>query len=234
MGCSAITADFGRVVAIDIVGDLSRSLEEGDTLTLRARAISAAGDIVADAAVLWEIIDTGTVGFTLDGPTGLVTGVEPGSGRAQARYESLRAGPVTVTVRPAADSIGAAGDTAVVVDTAAVVSPALRVKVFDLTSEPGAALALAGSTVHFLTVDPPPGTAPADGFFLALPTQTAPGEDSHAVEATTDATGVTSVVVRRQSGVAQPDSAVIHAVAVTAAGDTVSGSPVRFHVRFVN
>ena len=229
-----ITADFDRVVAIDILGDLSRTLEEGDTLTLQARAISAAGDVVADAPVVWEIIDTGSVGYTLDGASGLVTGVEPGAGRARARYENLQAGPVTVTVRAAADSIAAAGDSVIVVDTTAVASPELVVKAFDLTSEPGSALALAGSAVHFLTVDPAPGTALADGFFLALPTQTVPGEDPHAVVATTNATGAASIVVRRQSGVAQPDSAVIHAVAITAVGDTVAGSPVRFHVRFLN
>lgn len=229
-----ITADFDRVVAIDILGDLARTLEEGDTLTLEARAISAAGEVVLDAPVVWEVVDTGTVGFILDGASGLVTGIGPGSGRTQARYETLVAGPVTVTVRAAADSVAAVGDTAVVVDTAAAVSPALTVQVLDLTTEPGSALALAGSAVHFRTVDPPPGTAPADGFYLTLPTQTDPGADPHAVEAVTGTTGEASIVVRRQSGVTQPDSAVIHAVVVTAVGDTVAGSPVRFHVRFLN
>ncbi|MBE0594279.1 MAG: hypothetical protein IH616_17970 [Gemmatimonadales bacterium] len=229
-----ITADFDRVVAIDVLGSLNRTLEEGDTLTLQARAISAAGEVVPDAPVVWEVIDTGTVGFVLDGPSGFVTGVEPGSGRAQARYEDLRAGPVTLTIHAAPDSMAAAGDTALVVDTTATASPPLAVLVFDLTTEPGMDLALAGSAVHFLTVDPAPGTPPADGFFLALPTQTAPGEDPHALAATTGSTGEASIVVRRQSGVTQPDSAVIHAVVVTATGDTVAGSPVRFHVRFLN
>lgn len=229
-----ITADFDRVVAIDIVGDLNRTLEEGDTLTLQARAISAAGAVVPDAPVVWEVVDTGSVGFVLDGASGLVTGVGPGTGRAQARYETLVAGPVKLTIHAAADSVAASGDTVVVVDSLAAVSPALTVQVLDVTTDPDTALALAGSTVHFLTVDPPPGTALADGFFLTLPAQTNPGQDPHAVEAITGATGEASIVVRRQSGVTQPDSAVIHAVVVTAVGDTVAGSPVRFHIRFLN
>jgi hypothetical protein len=229
-----ITADFDRVVAIDVLGALDRTLEEGDTLTLQARAISAAGEVVADAPVVWEVVDSGNVGFVLDAPSGLVTGVGPGSGRAQARYETLVAGPVKLTIRAAADSVAASGDTAIVVDTAATVSGALTVLVLDSTTDPDSTLALAGAAVHFLTVVPPPGSPLADGFYLTLPAQTAPGEDPHAVEATTGATGEASIVVRRQSGVTHPDSAVIHAVVVTAAGDTVAGSPVRFHVRFLN
>jgi hypothetical protein len=232
--CSAITADFGRVIAIDILGPLKRTLEEGDTLTLQAQAVSAAGDVVTDAAVVWESIDTGSVGFDLDPASGLVTGTGPDSGRVQARYEGLRAGPVWIKVLPAPDSVAAAGDTVLVIDSTAVVSPSLTVLVLDLTTQPGEALALAGSAVHFLTVEPAPGTALADGFFLTAPGQTEPGSDPHQYVATTDSNGEAGVVLRRNSGVAQPDSAVVHAVVLTALGDTVAGSPVRFHVRFLN
>jgi hypothetical protein len=222
------------VIAIDIVGSLADTLQEGDSLTLKARAVSAAGDVVPDAAVVWEIIDTGTVGFELDPDSGLVTAIEPGSGRVQARYEGLHAGPVRITVRPAPDSVTAAGDTSLVIDSTATASDSLTVLVLDLTTQPGEALALPGIAVHFLTVEPAPGTALAEGFYLAGPGETEPGADPHHYGATTGSTGEASVVVYRQSGVAQPDSAVVDAVVLTAVGDTVAGSPVRFHIRFLN
>jgi len=209
------------VIAIDIVGSLADTLQEGDSLTLKARAVSAAGDVVPDAAVVWEIIE-------------LVTAIEPGSGRVQARYEGLRAGPVRITVRPAPDSVTAAGDTSLVIDSTATASDSLTVLVLDLTTQPGEALALPGIAVHFLTVEPAPGTALAEGFFLAGPGETGPGEDPHHYVATSGSTGEASVVAYRQSGVAQPDSAVVDAVVLTAVGDTVAGSPVRFHIRFLN
>lgn len=232
--CSAITADFDRVIAIDILGPLRRTLEEGDTLTLEARAVSAAGDVVTDAAIVWQSIDTGTVGFDLDPATGLVSGVEPDSGRVQATFENLRAGPILITVLPAPDSVAPAGDTALVVDSTAAQSPALAVLTLDLTTQPGETLALPGIAVHFLTVEPAPGTALAEGFFLAGPGETEPGADPHQYVATSGSTGEAAVVVYRRSGVAQPDSAVVDAVVLTAVGDTVAGSPVRFHIRFLN
>jgi hypothetical protein len=218
-------------VAIEIVGSTARTLEEGDTLRLEARAISAKGEVVPDAQVFWAVVDSGSVGFTVDTATGLVTGTGPGTGRVQPRVDELRLGSVTITVTAAADSLAAGGDTVIVVDPAAEASPLLAVIVFDLTTTPGESLALAGQPVHFSTADPPPGSAAADGFFLAR-TETVPGADPHAYVATTGIDGRTDIVVRRQPGVAQPDTAVIHAVTVTAAGDTVPGSPIRFRIRF--
>lgn len=223
------------MVAIEIVGATAPTLEEGDTLTLRARAIDAAGDTVPDAAITWIIldVDSGQVGFTVGEATGLVTALSPGSGRVQARVETLVSGPIVVSVFPAADSIGATGATRLSVDTGTVASPALTVAVWDLTSSPGDTVALAGKLVQFLTVDPPPGSAGSDGFFITQ-SDTVPGTDPHVVDVTTAVSGEASVVVRRQSGVAQPDSAAIDAISVTAVGDTVAGSPIRFWVVFAN
>jgi hypothetical protein len=102
--CSIFTADFDRIVALQ-VDPQSRSVFVGDTIQLSAQAVTAAGDLVADADVFWAIIDvdSGQVGFTLDSLSGLVTGQHPGSGRVQARVNEIRSNPITVTVvEPAA------------------------------------------------------------------------------------------------------------------------------------
>jgi hypothetical protein len=230
MACGNVLADFDRVVALDILGPLTRTVEEGDTIQLAARAVDARGETVPDAEIVWEVIDTGTVGFVLDPTTGVVTGSGAGAGRVQARTEELRTGPVSITALAAPDTLFATSDTVVVVDTAATGSPPLVVFAADLTTSPPDTLALAGQDVHFRTVDPQPGTAAADGFFLAQ-TELSPGDDPHEYVATTGPDGMTSIVVRRL-GDTQPDSAVIHAVLLTAVGDTVPGSPVRFRIRF--
>jgi hypothetical protein len=233
--CSEITGDFDRVVAIEVVGPTSRTVEERDTLQLRARAVSAAGDTVPEAVIRWVglDVDSGQVGFTIDSVTGLVTANAPGTGRVQARVENLASGSIQITVLAAPDSVAATGEVRVTVDTAVVNSPPLTVVVYDLTTSPGTQLALAGITVHFATVDPAPGSAAADGFFLTQ-SDTVPGPDPHAVMLTTDVNGQAAVVARRTSGVTQPDSAIIESVALTARADTVMGSPVRFVVLFEN
>ncbi len=235
MACSQIVGDFDRVVAIEILGGTTRAVEEGDTLRLGARAVSAAGAVVPDAQIVWGIldVDSGQVGFTLESGTGLVTAVSPGAGRVRARVDDLTSGTVVVTVSAAPDSVGASGATRITVDSTASVSAALVVQVLDLTTTPGAQLALAGKPVHFLTIDPAPGSSAADGFYLSM-SGAGPGADPHRVVVATGTDGLASVVVGRQSGVPQPDSATIDAVALTARGDTVTGSPVRFLVVFEN
>lgn len=98
--CAVISGDFDRIVAIEIVGSLSRQVAVGDTLQLRARALTAAGDSVAEAPIVWVLLDldSGQVGFTLDTATGVVAGESPGGGRVAARVETLQSGIITITV----------------------------------------------------------------------------------------------------------------------------------------
>ena len=209
-------------------------LEEGDTLRLRARAISAKGDTVPDAGLWWVLLDVdsiGQVGFTIDSATGLISAYGPGSGDVQARVDNLGTGAITVTVAPAPDSVAAVSETRVIVDTAAVSSTPLTVVVWDFTTSPGDTLALGGKPVHFLTVDPPAGSPAADSFFITE-SGTQPGSDSHKVDLTTAANGQAAVSAVRVGGQTQPDSVAIEAVALTAHGDTVAGSPIRFWVLF--
>ena len=91
--------DLDRIVAIQ-VEPANRTVEVGSTLQLEARAISGAGETVADAEVFWAIIDvdSGQIGFTLDTATGLISAHEIGEGRVQARVGNIRSNPITITV----------------------------------------------------------------------------------------------------------------------------------------
>ena len=97
LGCSSLFGDLDRVIALEIAGGTARSIPVGDSLQLVARPVTAGGDTVAGAGIVWAVLDTGVVGFTLE-PNGLVIGTQTGKGRVQARYDDLRSDPVTITV----------------------------------------------------------------------------------------------------------------------------------------
>ncbi len=98
-GCTLLTSDFDRIIALQIDPE-DRTVVVGDTIHLAAQAVTAAGKFVADAEIFWAIIDadSGQIGFTLDTATGIVSGLQPGSGRVQARVEEIRSNPITITV----------------------------------------------------------------------------------------------------------------------------------------
>lgn len=221
-----------RIVAIEIPGALARSVEEADTLQMAARAIDASGEIVPDAGIVWQVIDTVPVGFTLDSTTGLVEAIAPGTWHVQARVDNLTSGALTITVSAAPDSI-AAGVGEVTLLLAQSAAPPTSALVWDLTSVPDTQLALSGKSVHFELVDPDPGSASASSLFLTV-SDTVPGEDPFRVTTVTGNDGRAQIVLRRVPGMTQPDSAVIHATAFTALGDTVPGSPVRLVVHIEN
>ncbi len=226
--CSPITTDLDRVIAIEVAGGTSRDVETGGMLQLMAAALDGTGDTVPDAVITWELIDvdSGQVGFTLD-PSGLVTAVSPGNGRVQARFETLRAGPITVSVIDVIpDSIAAVGDQRVTQGTADTTSPPLVVVVYDLTLAPPSAIPLDSQTVAFALTLPAPGSAEAQGFFLTVG-DTVPVGDPHRLDVLTDDLGLATIVVRRLSPGTVPDSAVIHASL-----GSVAGSPLEFVVLF--
>jgi len=233
--CNPFANDAEKIIALAIDGPAERTVEEGDTLTLTARALNLAGDTVPGAVITWEMVevDTGQVGFTLDESTGLVTAYAPGSGDVRPRVADLTTlAVITVTVTAAPDSMAPGGDLTVTVAPGDSVSSPLTVVVYDLTVDPPNAMAIAEKPVQFYLVDPVPGSAAADGLFLTVPDSLEAGSDPHRVTATSDAGGKASAVVRLIAGVAAPDSAVVDAVVTTAAGATVAGSPVRFVVIF--
>jgi hypothetical protein len=234
-GCSAITGDFGSVVAIAYSGSLTPSVEEGDTLRLHAVALDAKGDTLPGVPVIWQVLapDTVVVGITVDSSTGLVTGLFPGGGpwSVQGSAEGLRmTSPVRVTVTPAPDSVGPADSTRVTVAADADSSLALTVIVYDLTTDTTTAVPLVGKPVEFRLVDPSPDSAAAAGVALAAVGDTV--QDPFLVQLVSQAGGRAAVIAHRVAGMAQPDSIVVDAYAFTARGDTVRGSPVRFVVLF--
>ncbi|UCG87059.1 MAG: hypothetical protein JSW71_00490 [Gemmatimonadota bacterium] len=220
-----------------IEGLPERSVEEGDTLTLVASVVTVSGDTVPDPAIVWTIVDpdTGQLGFTLDSLSGLVTGVEPGGGRVRPRFEDMTTlAIITVTVTPAPDSVASVGDHRIALAASDSVSAPMVVAVFDLTTDSSAVLAIENKPVQFYVVNPLPGSADASGFYLAPSEDGQLGEDQHRLLTTTNQQGQARAVVKRISGSALPDSAVVEAAAATAAGDWVAGSPVRFVVLFGN
>ena len=107
--CSILSPDFNRVVALQVEPE-DRTVAVGDTIRLEAQAVNAGGEIVSQADVFWAVIDTGEIGFTVDTTTGEVAGLQPGSGRVQARVEDIRSDPITITVVPAASVSARRGD----------------------------------------------------------------------------------------------------------------------------
>lgn len=102
LGCTSLFGDLDRVIALEIVGGTARTIAVGDSLLLVARPVTAAGDTVPGAEIVWAVLDTGVVGFTLE-QHGLVIGTADGEGRVQARYENLRSDtirsdPIRITV----------------------------------------------------------------------------------------------------------------------------------------
>ncbi len=215
-----ITDDLDRIVGLEVEGGLQRSVEENGSIQLIAWAISAGGDTVPDADIVWDLldVDSGQVGFTLEPSTGLVVAYSPGTGSVRPRVEAVTPKtPITITVTPAPDTVSATGEQAVTMTAADVVSPPLTVGLSDLTTPSDSVVPLPEKEVQFLVVFPDPGTAETAGFFLTR---------------ATDGSSRASAYVRRIAGAVLPDSAVVHARASTAAGGTVPGSPVRFVVIF--
>jgi hypothetical protein len=197
-------------------------------VTLTAVALDRDGNTLTDVPVIWRVLepDTVEVAFALDSMTGLVTGLFAGAGRVQGDADGLRTNTITVTVRAVPDSIAAVEDT-VTLPAADSESPTLGATVYDV-SPTGTASPLAGVPVRFALVSPAPGTPEAATLALA-PVGQAPGTDPHTALATTVSSGIAFATLRRV-GAGQPDTAVVEAVALTAAGGIIPGVPARFTV----
>jgi hypothetical protein len=106
MGCGVLNPDLDPIIALEVETQ-NLTLQVGDSVQLVARAVNGAGDVVAEAVILWSIIDvdSGQIGFSLDTATGMLRGQQAGAGRVQARVLDIRSQPILVTV--VADSTAA-------------------------------------------------------------------------------------------------------------------------------
>lgn len=209
-------------VAIEFVSLPDPFVEVGDTLRLRARVLDRGGDTIPGATIVLAVVDTAYL--ALDSADFAVIGKAPApAAKVIALAGTLKSGALTIRV-PAghADSLALAGpaaDTLAPTDSAA----ALSALVLDLTTTPGTPTPLADRPVRFSVVDP---------VFPRADTATVRfANDSLGQTVRTGVDGTAAVTLRRRRGV-QPDSAVVQAVATRSSGAPLSGSPVRFVVRF--
>jgi hypothetical protein len=219
--------DLGAVLALDVAAP--DSLEEYDTLRPRARALDGHGDSVR-ATILWSTLDTAVLSL-LDSTTGrtVVRSVGPTPGRMLARTAGVISNVISIQPRAAADTVFAAGVTALTPRRADSLSDSLKVELADtVAASPGGSLTvpLAGRPLTYTIVYPA----------TAGPVTLVVRDTSHSlVTAASVATGISGIafVKVRLLGPAAPDSVVVTAGARRAVGTSVRGSPVTFTVRFV-
>ena len=100
LACTPVASGPNDVIAIEVQSPTSVQLTVGDTITLQAVALTTDGTEAQDVQIIWAIldVDSGQVGFTLDTLSGLVRANAAGGARVQARVETLRADPLTISV----------------------------------------------------------------------------------------------------------------------------------------
>lgn len=221
-------------MAILYTGPARPTLEEGDTLTLTAVALGANGDSLPDVPVIWRRIalDTATVTFAVDSVTGLLSGIQMGTGRVQGDADGLRTDTLRVTILGVPDSIAAVEPSVTTVDSNQTESQALTAQVFDISPQQ-VVTALAQQTVRYTLVQPAPDSPAAAGVAIGV-SGVATGDDPHVTVTTTNSAGKAFASARRVAGVATPDTAIVEAVAITSKGVVVGSPPARFIVLFVN
>ncbi len=214
LGCSSLDEGEGGVVALELRVPSPATLEVGETLQLSVRPLNKDGDSVA-AAVTW--LTPGDV-VTVD-PTGLVTGVSPGTGQVQARLGSLTSSLVSVGVLARADTLIIVGDSIFTVPLGQSVSPPLVVRLESFLP----AAPVEARPVIYAVVTPVP----------EVPTrvQLAGGVLVDTLLTTADGT-IGTVTLERVAGVTGPDSAVVEVRATRTRGAAVPGSGQRFIIRF--
>ena len=218
-GCSDVTTDEGGIVALEVRAPLSPSVEAGDTLRLRARALDRNGDSV-DATIIWRTPDPS---IRVDSLTGLVTGISAGAGRVQATEGSLASEFVTISVVPGADTleVPAAGAT-VTVDPAATVSPPLVSRLARLDPAEGASnRPIVYSIVAPLFPDPALRTVEITGAGLV-----------DTVLTDLDGNPSPQVTLSRIAGQIAPATVLVEVNAFRRNGGLIPGSGQRFTVTF--
>jgi len=220
VGCSNLTDAGSSVVALEITVPNITALEVGDTTRLSAMALNRDGKEVT-APVAWLAPDA-TLSVDVEG---LVSGLEPGNGRVQARTGSLVSSFVTFTIVARPDTLVLVGDDMPRVGTGQSATPPLvaRLDTYDGVDT----LPVQGGSIIYEVVEPVFPT-PADrtveftgGSLIDTVTTGAAG------------TPTVSVVLNRVASTVSPDSAIVEIRAFRLRGTVpVPGTGQRFIVRF--
>jgi hypothetical protein len=214
-GCSNLTEGAGGVVGFEIQTPALKTIEVGETLQLTVLALDKDGNPV-DAPVTWQAPDTT---LTVDGATGAITGVFPGTGRVQAFTGSLASELVTFTVIVRADTLLITGDSILTVPAGVTASAPLLVQLQSFSP----AGPLPSQPVVYTVTSPPdigPHTVELPGAVLTDTVLT--GTDG----------AVSSVTLNRVNGTTQPATAIVEVRAFRTRGEAVPGSGQRFTVNF--
>jgi hypothetical protein len=211
-GCSGLQETEAGVVELDVSVPGPDSLEVGESIQLSAKPVNKDGDSVA-TAVTWLSADATA---TID-PTGLLTGVSPGTARIQASVGSLSSELITFAVVPPADTLVLPADSVLTVPAGTLSSPGMTVRL-DSFHPPGP---LPGRRVIYAITSPDPAAAAPAVLFNGSATAdtVVTGDDG------TAAPGLTVVGT-------PPDTVIVTAGATRTRGAVVPGSGQRFIVLF--
>jgi hypothetical protein len=214
-GCSNLTEGAGGVVGLEIEAPSLKTIEVGETLQLTAVALDKDGNPVA-TPIDWRAPDTT---LTVDGATGAITGVFPGTGHVQAFSGSLASELETFTVIARADTLILTGDSVLTVAPGVTASAPLLVQLQSFSP----AGPLPSRPVVYAVTSPPdvgPHTVELPGAVLTDTALT--GTDG----------AVSSVTLNRVNGTTQPATAIVEVRAFRTRGEPVPGSGQRFTVNF--
>ncbi len=221
LACSNLNELADGVIALEVRPPNPRVLDYGDTAHFVVIPRNQAGDSVA-ADVRWRTPDDSVITI-VDSLVGLVVGDRPGvGGRVQAVLGDYRTGLDSVTFQVRADTIVLVEPSidTVLADETASDSLTARLESLDPAG------VLAGRPVIYTVVEP---------VFATAADRTVEFANAAVVDTVLTGPGGTPspfVTLRRRTGVAAPDSAIVEVRAAQALGAPVPGSGQRFVVHF--
>jgi len=214
-GCSGLDEGEAGVVGIEVQVPGPDSLEVGESIQLGARALDKNGDSVA-TPVSWVSVDPTA---SIDGATGILTGLSLGSARVQASVGSLGSALITFAIVPRADTLQIAGDS---IFTASVTTSPLPDFTTVLFSFSPLGPVPSQGVIYAITSPDPLAGPPA----VVLSTNT---QVADTVPTTSEGTAVTSLAL--VPGAVPPDSVIVTISATRIRGAVVPGSGQRFILR---
>jgi uncharacterized membrane protein len=213
--CSGLDEGEGGVVGLEIQFPENPTLEVGEQAQLSARALDVDGETV-DAAIAWR---ASSDALSVD-QTGLVTGVEPGTGDVQAVVGALTSEGISFTVLAPADTLIIVGDSVFVLPIVAD-PPATANLVVRLESRSPVGPVASRPVIYEIT-QPVAGATPV----VTL----AGGVQSDTILTVAD--GTAPITLSLVSGQTPPDTAIVEVRANRTRGSVVPGSGQRFIVLF--